>query len=65
MWRQKEVRLAAKRRGFHLVTDEVMQNLPELINVQVGLLNLFIQLFVMCKVNFQEFSPSLLGVINI
>lgn len=43
MWFQKEVRLAPRSRGFHLITDEVERALPELANVQVGLLHLFIQ----------------------
>lgn len=43
MWFQKEIRLTAKSRGFHLVTDELLQQLPELKQIQVGLLNIFIQ----------------------
>ncbi len=41
MWIQKEFRLRARRRGFHLVTAEVLQNLPEL--PKAGLLHLFIK----------------------
>lgn len=43
MWTQKAFQLRAKTRGFHLVTDEVISALPELENVSVGLLHLFIQ----------------------
>lgn len=43
MWIQKEFALLAKRRGFHLVTDEVLNQLPELGSLKVGLLHLFIQ----------------------
>lgn len=43
MWFQKEIRLTAKSIGFHLVTDELLQQLPELKQIQVGLLNIFIQ----------------------
>ena len=43
MWVQREVRLEARRRGFHLVTDEVLGALPEVARVETGLLNLFIQ----------------------
>ena len=35
--------LAPKNRGFHLVTHEVLDNLPEIRNVAVGHLHLFIQ----------------------
>lgn len=43
MWIQKEIELPAKRRGFHLVTSEVIQQLPEIKTFSVGLLHLFIQ----------------------
>ena len=43
MWIQKEFILPAKHRGFHLITDEVIKALPELKQVDCGLLQLFIQ----------------------
>ena len=43
MWLQRTLRLAARPRGFHLVTGEVEEALPELAQVEVGLLHLFIQ----------------------
>jgi secondary thiamine-phosphate synthase enzyme len=43
MWIQKEFQLKAKARGFHLVTDEILQQLPELTQVKVGLLNILIK----------------------
>ncbi|RYY01986.1 MAG: YjbQ family protein [Gammaproteobacteria bacterium] len=43
MWIQKEIRLSAKARGFHLVTNEILRQLPELPNFNVGLLNVFIK----------------------
>jgi len=42
-WLQRTVTLSAKSRGFHLVTDEVLDQVPEIEDVQVGLLHLFIQ----------------------
>ena len=42
MIRQIEFSLNAKRRGFHLVTNEVIQQLPKPLP-QVGLLNLFVK----------------------
>ena len=42
MWRQRQVTLAARARGFHLVTDEVLDALPELAEVHIGLLHLLI-----------------------
>lgn len=42
-WFQKEITLTSKPRGFHLITSEILQNLPELENYQVGLAHIFIQ----------------------
>lgn len=41
MWTQVEFTLNEKRRGFHLVTGEILSHLPAL--PKVGLLNLFIK----------------------
>lgn len=41
MTQQIEFSLRAQRRGFHLITDEIMTHLPQL--PKIGLLNLFIQ----------------------
>lgn len=41
MWTQVKFTLNEKRRGFHLVTSEIMSHLPAL--PKVGLLNLFIK----------------------
>nr|CCA15403.1 conserved hypothetical protein [Albugo laibachii Nc14] len=43
MWFQKEIRLTAPSRGFHLVTSEIERQLPELQEVKIGLCNLFIK----------------------
>lgn len=43
MWIQKSLKLTPKSRGFHLITREIEQGLPELSNVQTGLLHLLIQ----------------------
>lgn len=40
MWMQKEFSLRERSRGFHLVTNEVLANLPRL--PQIGLLHLFL-----------------------
>ncbi len=42
MWIQKEIRLQARSRGFHLITDEVLRALPELRDIKVGMMNVFI-----------------------
>jgi secondary thiamine-phosphate synthase enzyme len=42
-WMQQRVTLEPKPRGFHLVTDEVLGQVPEVKDVQVGVLHVFIQ----------------------
>jgi len=43
MWQHKEIRLKAKPRGFHLITDEILKQLPEISSFRVGLINVFIK----------------------
>lgn len=43
MWSQTEFRLRSRPRGFHLITEEVLAELPDLENIRVGILHLFIQ----------------------
>jgi secondary thiamine-phosphate synthase enzyme len=43
MWIQREIELDARPRGFHLVTREIVSELPEIGEVAVGLLHLLIQ----------------------
>ena len=43
MWLQREITLAPRPRGFHLVTREVEDALPELSELGVGLAHLFIR----------------------
>ncbi|USH02230.1 secondary thiamine-phosphate synthase enzyme YjbQ [Grimontia kaedaensis] len=43
MWTQKTISLRPRERGFHLITDEVVKQLPEIRSLDVGLVNLFIQ----------------------
>jgi secondary thiamine-phosphate synthase enzyme len=43
IWHQKVIRLMPRARGFHLVTDEVVAQLPELATLEVGLVSFFIQ----------------------
>lgn len=40
---QRELSLTPRRRGFHLVTDEIEDALPELGAIEVGLLHVFLQ----------------------
>jgi secondary thiamine-phosphate synthase enzyme len=43
MWIQRPIRLPPRPRGFHLLTGEVLDALPELGELSVGMLHLLIQ----------------------
>lgn len=43
MWIQKEIQLTAKSRGFHLVTNEILQQVPDLEDVNIGMMNVFLK----------------------
>lgn len=40
---QKQIRLKARVRGFHLVTREILEQLPELSNFSMGMAHIFIK----------------------
>ena len=43
MWLQKTIKLKAQHRGFHLVTEQIVLQIPDLANIRVGLAHLFIK----------------------
>ncbi|MGY8750429.1 MAG: secondary thiamine-phosphate synthase enzyme YjbQ [Fidelibacterota bacterium] len=43
MWQQKEISLSQLSRGFHIITDQVIKQIPEIINISKGLLHIFIK----------------------
>ena len=43
MWIQREVTLRPRPRGFHLITREVLEGVPELGGLRAGLLHVFIR----------------------
>lgn len=43
MWYQTELTLKARKRGFHLITEEILNQLPELSKVSCRILHLFIK----------------------
>lgn len=43
MWIQKEITLKPRSRGFHLVTDEILSQLPELKTFNIGVMHVFIK----------------------
>ncbi|MBV2133244.1 secondary thiamine-phosphate synthase enzyme YjbQ [Pseudomonas sp. MAP12] len=43
MWHQYRFQLKPRRRGFHLVTDEILSHCPAIREMRVGLMHVFIQ----------------------
>lgn len=43
MWIQKEIQLSPKSRGYHIITDEIFREIPEIKDIKTGLAHIFIQ----------------------
>jgi len=43
MWIQKEFELKARPRGFHLITEEIVRQVPELCRLRAGIMNVFLK----------------------
>ena len=43
MWFQKEISILPKPRGFHLITNDIINNISVMSTVKNGILNLFIK----------------------
>ena len=43
MWHQTRITLSAKSRGFHIITDDVVSEIPEIEQIQTGIAHIFIQ----------------------
>ena len=43
MWIQKTISLSPHPRGFHLITNEIVESIPEMSQIKAGLLHLFIK----------------------
>jgi secondary thiamine-phosphate synthase enzyme len=43
MWAQRAITLAPRPRGYHLITQEIVQALPQIGELEVGLAHLFLR----------------------
>ena len=43
MWIQEQITLRPRPRGFHLITDEVIEGVPELRSLRIGMALVFMQ----------------------
>mgnify|MGYP000235427615 CR=1 FL=1 len=40
---QKEIRLVSYKRGFHLITEDIVDAIPEIRHINIGMLHVFIK----------------------
>jgi secondary thiamine-phosphate synthase enzyme len=40
---QKQIILSSRKRGFHLITHDILDNIPEIKEIKKGIANIFIQ----------------------
>ena len=43
MWIQRQINLHPKPRGFHIITNDILENIPELKNFKIGIFQLFLK----------------------
>ncbi len=43
MWYQKQIQLTPKARGYHIITNEIMDAIPEISAIRTGMAHIFIQ----------------------
>ncbi|WP_372637921.1 secondary thiamine-phosphate synthase enzyme YjbQ [Fodinibius sp.] len=43
MWFQQQITLSPRSRGFHIITDEILEKIPEIKQIRTGLAHIFIQ----------------------
>ncbi len=55
---QKETKLKARKRGFHLITEEILKSLPEISKITVGMLHVFIKHTSASLTINENFDPS-------
>lgn len=42
-WYQRKLTLSPKSRGFHLITGDILKQIPEIVEIQIGFLQAFLQ----------------------
>ena len=42
-WYQKEISLSPQKRGFHLITKEIVSHIPEIRKIKTGIVHIFIK----------------------
>jgi len=60
-WFQKEIKLRPQSRGFHLITNEVLSQLPEMANIKIGLAHLLLKHTSASLTLNENFDPDVRG----
>jgi secondary thiamine-phosphate synthase enzyme len=60
-WVQKELSLKQRNRGFHLITSEVLEQLPELKNIKTGIAHFLIKHTSASLTLNENFDPDVRG----
>jgi len=58
VWAQRAIQLESRGRGFHLVTAEVLAAVPEIAQIRVGILHLFLRHTSAALTLGENFSPD-------
>lgn len=58
---QKEIKLKPYKRGFHLITEQVLNALPELSQLHIGILHVFIKHTSASITINENFDPTVRG----
>lgn len=43
MWKQKEITLSPRPRGYHIITEEIESEVPEMSEIKTGIAHIFIK----------------------
>ena len=57
-WFQKEIKLKTQLCGFHLITNEVLSQLPEIANIKIGLAHLLLKHTSASLILNENFDPD-------
>jgi secondary thiamine-phosphate synthase enzyme len=58
---QKEIKLKPYKRGFHLITDNILNSIPDIQNIKIGILHVFIKHTSASITINENFDPSVRG----
>ena len=60
VWYQREIAISAKKRGCHLITDDVLHQVPEIQKIKIGVANIHSKLRCITVKTILSAGPKLL-----